>query len=141
MLWLPSHTPCQPLQQLKVCDFGMTLTDDPRANMTQAVGTLRWMAPEVTHRFRQDSYYCSFTAEACTVSPSAQTNNRQILKIGLFVLALLFIISQVMLGSAYSFPCDVYSMGIIFWELLTKVRHPLFRNPCLHGHSAGTPHL
>ena len=54
----PVLTPSQLLQQLKVCDFGMTLTDDPRANMTAAVGTLRWMAPEVIRNCREVSY-CS----------------------------------------------------------------------------------
>ena len=73
----------------KLCDFGIARQLDNTVQAT-TTGTVQWMAPEVSTVMKQMSQICD------TILPH-----------------------QVINAKAYSKRCDLFSYGIVLWELVT----------------------
>jgi serine/threonine protein kinase len=88
----------------KVCDFGLSRIKSTGQSMTGNCGTVQWMARTyhwpTRHRRRNGSSMAILT--------------------DVFFLLLLHISAEVLANQDYNEKADIYSFGIIFWELLSQ---------------------
>lgn len=83
-------------RQLKICDFG-TVTDKATL-MTNNMGSAAWMAPGKFHR------------------KSRKIEFKSKLLFNIYFLG----VTEVFEGSTYTEKCDVFSWGIILWEVISR---------------------
>ena len=104
---------------VKVADFGLARTEaQDHANMTAETGTVRWMAPEVRVRTADSAVirtaltccWCLLLAFVCS------THHLHCLMRQLYLFNVTF---QVIDHRPYSRKVDIYSFGIVLWEICT----------------------
>ena len=98
-------------QLLKLCDFGTAKKLEH--TLTNAVGTIRYMAPEVIRgRGRIEiasNNYCNITPSVC-------------LSVCCLSVCLSVCLRLPPTGRYYTPRCDVFSFGIVVWEMITRKR-------------------
>ncbi|KAI4802112.1 hypothetical protein KUCAC02_019970, partial [Chaenocephalus aceratus] len=96
---------------LKICDFGTAC--DIQTHMTNNKGSAAWMAPEVFEGKR--------TLDLISIVPQRIAFISQSAMLSLFEKDLSAAVgSSLLAGSNYSEKCDVFSWGIILWEVITR---------------------
>lgn len=92
--------------QVKISDFGLSCIGTEVEVSGLGAGTTRWMAPEVNVR---NIKHKVFAGNGCACGANFgnfyQSNAPE----------------QVMASQPHSFASDIYSFGIVLWELVTKV--------------------
>ena len=99
--------------KVKVCDFGLSRVEiDNSGTLTQLRGTYQYAAPEVSG-FHSLTYQCCCCGAVFHIaSPPCQLDSRST--------AYLNFLCQVYEGFPYTAKSDIYSLGVLIWEVFFR---------------------